>query len=67
MLDTAKNLQNRLIAINCNDELKAAIVAFIEKFKNEKGLCGLVYRANLHYIEDNSSKPNLVCEIQKFI
>jgi len=63
-LEYTWNLEPRLKAINCGCELKKEILIFIENNQKYKGECSLIYRAKLHYIEDNINKLELIDEIR---
>ena len=63
-------LEERLKNINCSDELKSEINKYIDK---QHGSCtgkrmsisNIMYRGNLHYIEDNINKKDLIDELRR--
>lgn len=69
-LDSSSDLEFRLIEIKCDSELKSEILSYIEENKHKRrdeiiSFDNYCYRNNLHYIEDNIGKKDLINEIRK--
>ena len=70
-LESSWTLEERLKNIDCSDELKTEINKFIDKEHNKctgqrMSVSNLIYRGNLHYIEDNIGKKKLVDELRTY-
>ena len=69
ILESSWILEERLKNINCSDELKIEINKFID-IKHDKctgkmrPISNIIYRGNLHYIEDNINKKGLIDELR---
>ena len=70
-LENSHVLEQRLLNINTSEELKLEISRFIQ-LQHPKctgkgaGISNILYRNNLHYIEDNLNKPELIDELNKY-
>lgn len=65
-LDYTWNLESKLKEVQCSNELKTLILAYMEKFHVKdtyRSFSGIIYRWNLHYILDNLNKPELINEL----
>ena len=71
-LEASWTLEERLKDIECSDELKSLINEYIETEHSRctgkrMSISNLMYRSNLHYIEDNINKPTLIDELKKLL
>ena len=68
-LDASWNLEQRLKDVACPADLKVEILNYISSKHQEctgkrYSISNLVYRGNLHYIEDNIAKEGLINELR---
>ena len=70
-LESSWALEERLKNIKCSPDLKKEIENFINKEHdsrtgNRVPISNIIYRGNLHYIEDNINKNGLIDELRTY-
>jgi len=69
-LENTNVLEQRLKNLSCSTEKKELIDIIIEYHKKPfkaRYYGSIVYRCNLHYLEDNINKPTIINEIKTYI